>query len=72
MVNSQSVSKVDTLAKLHVQIDLEQAVLTVPLRQKNARRKAFSRAENEVAGRGRVKPIAKDGTLSLSVKVSSF
>eukprot|EP00964_Phaeocystis_antarctica_P060596 scaffold36137_cov53-Phaeocystis_antarctica.AAC.1 len=42
------------LAKLHVQRDLEQAVLTVPLRQKNTRRKAFSRAENEVAGLGQL------------------
>ena len=49
------------MAKLHVQRDLEQAVLTVPLRQrKNARRKAFSQAENEVAGLGRARLRARD------------
>ena len=42
------------MRKLHVQRDLKQGVIAVPLRQKNARRKAFSQAENEVAGLGRV------------------
>ena len=42
------------LRKLYVQRDLKQGVIAVPLRQKNALGKAFSRAENEDPGLGDV------------------